>query len=166
MKLLLLQLLCLSVFVSCTKEKEKLTDVEIFIQQVIGNKYTADTLPWFTPEDIPAILKSANNFAEITHFPVNPASSFEPTKLTIGECLLWTIENIRINYGNYPGKPPFPSLVPELKLKNDINSVCLNDSQLREVYNLYYNWWYDNISKNFEITRQIDPLKDSPYTWK
>lgn len=166
MKLLLLQLLCMGIFVSCTKENEKMTVIEVFVQQVKENKYTADTLPWFSPDVIPVLLKEANNFNEITNFPVNPASSFGSVKLTVGECLLWTIENIKLNYGNYPGSPPFPSLVPELKLKNDINSIRLTNSQLNEVYNLYNNWWYDNTSQDFEAIRKIDPLKDSPYTWK
>jgi len=135
--LLLLQLLCMGIFVSCTQENENKTAVEVFIQQVKENKYVADTLPWFGPDAIPVLLKAANNFNEITNFPVNPASSYGPVKLTVGECLLWTIENIKLNYGNYPGRPPFPSLVPELKLKNDINSIRLNDSQLRACLEIF-----------------------------
>lgn len=166
MKNILLQLLCLGVFVSCSIENEEKNAVDIFVNQVKENKYITDTLPWFSPDAIPVLLESAENFNKINYFPLNPASSYGPVKLTIGECLLWTIENIKKNYGNYPGTPSFPSFVPELNLKNDINSQYLNDSQLNEVYSLYYNWWYNNNSKDFEAIRLIDPLKDSPYTWK
>ena len=84
----------------------------------------------------------------------------------MGECLLWTIENIRLNYGNYEKDNPFPSLVPELHMKTDINVLRLTDAQLSEVYKLYYNWWYNNKEKDFEEFRQINPLQDSPYGWK
>ena len=165
-RIILLQLLCLSIFVSCSLEREERNTAEIFVDQVTDNKYIADSLPWFSSYAIPVLLKSADKFDKITYFPINPSSSYYPTKLTIGECLLWTIENIRQNYGNYQ-KISFPSFVPELKLKNDINSQYLNDSQLNEVYSLYYDWWYNSKSpKDFEEIRLIDPLKDSPYAWK
>ncbi len=163
-KVILLLLLCVGAFVSCSEDNEEKT-VNQFVNQVKENKYINDTLPWFSSDAIPVLLESADNFDKITYFPVNPLSSYYPAKLTIGECLLWTIENIRQNYGNYQ-KISFPSFVPELKLKNDINSQYLNDSQLSEVYNLYYNWWYNNTSKDFEEIRLTDPLRDSPYAWK
>lgn len=163
-KVILLLLLCVGVFVSCSEDNEEKT-VNQFVNQVKGNKYINDTLPWFSSDAIPVLLESADNFDKITYFPVNPLSSYYPTKLSIGECLLWTIENIRQNFGNYQ-KISFPSFVPELKIKNDINSQYLNDSQLNEVYNLYYNWWYNTTSKDFEEIRHINPLSDSPYTWK
>lgn len=163
-KVILLLLLCVGAFVSCSEDNEEKT-VNQFVNQVKENKYINDTLPWFSSDAIHVLLESADNFDEITYFPVNPLSSYYPTKLSIGECLLWTIENIRQNYGNYH-KISFPSFVPELKLKNDINSQYLNDSQLNEVYNLYYNWWYNNTSKDFEEIRLTDPLRDSPYAWK
>lgn len=164
-KVILLLVLCIGTFESCSKDNEENT-VNQFVNQVKENKYITDTLPWFSPDAIPVLLESADNFNKIKYFPVNPVSSFGSAKLTIGECLLWTIENIRQNYGNYQ-KISFPSFVPELKLKNDINSQYLNDSQLNEVYRLYYDWWYNTKNtKDFEAIRLIDPLKDSPYAWK
>ena len=100
------------------------------------DKYTADSLPEFLPEAIPVLLQSANDFSKITKFPVNPYTAYGPVKLTVGECLLWTIENIRLNYGNYEKDNPFPSLVPELHMKTDINVLRLTDAQLSEVYKL------------------------------
>lgn len=150
--------------VSCSKGDEPGSEVEKFVQQVKQDKYTADTLPQFSPAAIPVLLQSANDFSKITKFPVNPFTAFGPAKLTVGECLMWTIENIRLNYGNYSAKS-FPSLIPELH-PSDFNIQRLTDIQLHEVYKLYYVWWYNNTEKNFEEFRQINPLQDSPYVWK
>ena len=162
---MLLHYVILCLLVSCSKINEPTSVVEKFIEQVKQDKYTADTLPQFSPDAIPVLLQSANDFSKITKFPVNPITAFGPVKLTVGECLLWTIENIRLNYGKYTNES-FPSFVPELHLKNDINVPRLTDTQLKEVYNLYYNWWYNNKGKDFEEFRQISPLQDSNYVWK
>jgi hypothetical protein len=166
MKTILLQFIILCLLASCSKVDEPTTEVDKYIEQVKQDKYTADSLPEFLPEAIPVLLQSANDFSKITKFPVNPYTAYGPVKLTVGECLLWTIENIRLNYGNYEKDNPFPSLVPELHMKTDINVLRLTDAQLSEVYKLYYNWWYNNKEKDFEEFRQINPLQDSPYGWK
>lgn len=165
MKMILLQCLLMSLFVSCSKGDEPGTEVEKFVQQVKQDKYTSDRLPAFAPNAIPVLLASANDFSKITKFPVDPYTAFGPVKLTVGECLMWTIENIRLNYGKYTNES-FPSFVPELHLKTDINVPRLTDVQLYEAYNLYYNWWYNNKGKDFEEFRQINPLQDSNYVWK
>ena len=165
MKTMLIHCVLLCLLVSCSKINEPITEVEKFIEQVKQDKYTADTLPQFSPDAIPVLLQSANDFSKITKFPVNPYTAYGPVKLTVGECLLWTIENIRLNYGNYTNEI-FPSFVPELHLKTDINVLRLTDTQLKEVYNLYYNWWYNNKGKDFEDFRKINPLQNSPYGWK
>ena len=165
MKTILVQYLFMCLLVSCSKGDESMSEVEKFIQQVKLDKYTADTLPEFSSNAISVLLQSANDFSKITKFPVSPITSFGPVKLTVGECLMWTIENIRLNYGKYTNES-FPSLVPELHLKTDINIPRLTDVQLYEAYNLYYNWWYNNKGKDFEEFRQINPLQDSNYVWK
>jgi hypothetical protein len=165
MKTLLVQLILIFTFISCSEVEQK-SAVEIYIQQVKESKYIADALPKFSSNDIPVILNSANDFTIISKFPINPLSSYGPTKFTVGECLLWTVENIRLHYGNYSGSNYFPSFVPELHIKNDVNSNSLNNSQLIEVYNLYFNWWYDNKGKDFSSFREKSPLSNSSYSWK
>jgi hypothetical protein len=165
MKTMLLQFVLFYLLFSCSKINEPTTVVEKFIEQVKRDKYTADTLPKFSPDAIPVLLQSATDFSKITKFPVNPVTAFRPVKLTVGECLMWTVENIRLNYGKYTNES-FPSFVPELHLKTDINVPRLTDTQLKEVYNLYYNWWSNNKVKDFEEFRTKNPLQDSAYVWK
>jgi Domain of unknown function (DUF4943) len=160
LKSLLIYTIC---YYSCS-DKIK-SEVDVFIEQVRNDKYIYDSLPRFSPEVIPTLLKYSNDFKEIHHFPINPLSSYGPIKLTFGECLLWTIENIRVNYGNYD-KNSFPSFIPELHIRNDINSQYLSMTQLNEVYDIYYQWWYSNQNLNFQESRKIDPLIDSQFSWK
>ena len=150
---------------SCKKENVS-SDVEQFVKLVQEDKYDNDSLPHFTFNAIPELLKYANDFSEINHFPVNPISSYGPIHLTVGECLLWTIEAIRVSNPPINVRLGFPSFVPELGIKGDINTPFLNDFQLNEVYYLYKTWWENNAGKDFEITRQFNPLENSIYTWK
>lgn len=166
MKSLLFPAMLISTFMSCSKEPEPKTEVEIFMEQVKSDKYTADTLPEFSPDEIPVLLRDADDFSEIRYFPVNPLSSQGPNQLTVGECMMWTIEHIRLFYGYYTNLNQFPSLIPELKIRSLTYGSDLNETQLKEAYSLYYNWWYDNTVKDFEETRLINPLEVSPYVWR
>ena len=140
-----------------------MSNVEVFIQQVKTNKYLADTLPRFSQDAIPVLLEYANDFKDITNFPDNPSSSIGFSSKTIGECLLWTIEYIRLYSGMYSNSPGFPSLIPQL-MSNEY-PYELDNAQLLDAYNLYYNWWYDNNDKEFEIIRKMNPLEGSDFRW-
>jgi len=165
MKILIINLLFLNLIFSCKKENVN-NDVERFVKLVKQDKYNQDSMPYFTFRAIPELLKYSNDFSEINHFPVNPISSYGPNRLTVGECLLWTIEAIRVFNPPENVRLGFPSFVPELGIKGDINTPFLNDIQLTEVYSLYKSWWENNSRKDFEITRQINPLETSLYRWK
>jgi len=141
-------------------------NIQQFVKMVKEDKYDKDELPNFTYKAIPVLLKYANDFSEITNFPTLPISSFQSSRLTVGECLLWTIEAIRQFDPTKTDKVYFPSWVAQVWIKGDLNTPYLNDNQLTEVYNLYKSWWENNTGKDFEITKQIDPLKDSVYSWK
>jgi len=165
MKILIINIVLLNFLFSCKNENVS-SDVEQFVKLVQEDKYNQDSLPHFTFKAIPELLKYANDFSEINHFPSNPISSYGPNHLTVGECLLWTIEAIRVFNPPINVRLGFPSFVPELGIKGDINTPFLNNIQLTEVYSLYKTWWENNTGKNFEITRQINPLENSLYTWK
>lgn len=166
MNIILLKIISIAVILSCSKEEPVKTEVEFFIEQVQNNEYKVDSLPNFSFQAIPILLDAANDFSIITEFPINPVSSYAPTRLTIGECLLWTVEHIRLHFGAYSISIGFPSLVPELRDISDINSNNLTKEQLNDAYSLYYDWWNDNKSKDFENFRNINPLENSKYRWK
>lgn len=166
MNILLLEIIISAMFLSCSKDELIKTEVEIFVKQVKNNEYVVGSLPKFSPQAIPILLNAANDFSIITEFPINPISSYAPTRFTVGECLLWTIEHVRLYYGVYNEGVGFPSLVPELSDISDINSINLNETQLGDVYKLYNSWWHENKEKAFEDYRNIDPLGNSKYRWK
>ena len=170
MKALIINIIFLNLFVSC-KEKNDIfgpenPSVEKFIELVKNDKYDFEYLPLFTPDDIPTILNSANDFSEIKKFPVSPLSSYYPEHLTVGECLLWTIESVRIFYNVDNSVNNCPSLVPKIRVMNDDNHPFLDENNFIQVYNLYKSWWYDNVYKDFGIIRNINPLEGTSYRWK
>jgi len=166
MNIIFLKFILIAVFLSCSKDEPVKTDVDIFIDKVKNNEFIADSLPKFSFQAIPILLDAANDFSIITIFPINPVSSYAPTRLTIGECLLWTVEHIRLHFGAYSTSVGFPSFVPELRDISDINSNNLTKEQLNDAYSLYYDWWNDNKLKDFENFRNINPLENSKYRWK
>ena len=156
----------MQLFTACSKEDKTKSDVKTFIEQVQNNKYLESNLPHFTPDAIPVLLEYANDFREIENFPVNPASSQGFSKKTIGECLLWTIEHIRLHYGKYNNGYQFPSLIPELFNSSDELHYDLSISQLKEAVKLYSEWWNANTNTNFDGLRLINPLEGSGFKWR
>ena len=170
MKALVINFIFINLLVSCKKENDifdfENPSVEKFIELVKNDKYDFESLPSLAPNDIPTILNSANDFTEIKIFPVSPLSSYYPEHLTIGECLLWTIESIRVFYDVDNSVNNCPSLVPKIRVMNNDNQPFLDENNFIQVYNLYKNWWYVNADKDFGITRNINPLESTNYKWK
>lgn len=158
------------VLVSCGKiETNEASRVDKFVQELKQNEYTDAFLPQFVPEEIPYLLEYADDFREIDRFPVNLYSSFYPQSFRLGECLLWTIESIRISHGNSDKFSSFPSLVPiaiEVSTRNEYASMEVSEDELYEIFQLYLNWWNDNKERPFEDFRGIDPLDGYNYDWK
>ena len=53
-------------------------------------------MPKFTSEDIEELLKYAEDLTVIPSFPLAPVSYSAGGKLRLGECILWTVETIRL----------------------------------------------------------------------
>lgn len=170
MKTLTLSLVAIYFMLACNKADEKFNpvnpNVRQFVELVKNDKYDYEYLPSFAPNDIPELIKNANDFTEITKFPINPWASYYPEHLTIGECLLWTIESIRVYYNIDNTVQNCPSLFPKIRRMNNTESPYLNEESFAEVYNLYKSWWHNNKGKSFEIARKINPLENTNYVWK
>ena len=105
MKKLLLFLMFTSLllcFSGCNTEDAECNNPEVtaFVKQLKAGTYNTKNelgivvLPPFTVEDIPDLLKHAENLAVIPSFPTMYNSNSGKTRL--GECLLWLIESIRL----------------------------------------------------------------------
>lgn len=161
-------LLTICVFlVSCEKSDKGLITPEQFVARLKSGTYDSQFLPDFKPGDIENLLVHANDFLVIDNFPVNPISSFMSPEFRLGECIMWTIESIRLHYDKTSQFAKFPSLVPQLiipggTIEPDVASI----DDLERAYNLYLTWWSVNKSKDFEEFRNINPLKNAVLMWR
>ena len=158
-------------FLSCKKESEEQCksefEVHEFLQLVLNGQYHSwDLLPIFCPDDIPILLKYANDFQEIQSFPHNPVSSYLPPRLTLGECILWTIEAIKKNYNTdhwyYPSYHP---VLCKDGSESNPGEGLLNEQELNEVYELYFDWWSDYQINKLDTYYKKDVLSDSGFHW-
>ena len=79
-------------------------DVELFVKQLRTGKYSTQSpeglsnIPKFAKEDIEELLKYAEDLTVIPSFPLAPVSYSAGGKLRLGECILWTVETIRLGH--------------------------------------------------------------------
>ena len=104
-RILLLVFFTLSL-ASCAKEALDYNhpDVDLFVKQLKAGKYSTQSpdglssMPKFTAEDIEELLKYAEDLTVIPAFPLAPVSYSAGGKLRLGECILWTVETIRLGH--------------------------------------------------------------------
>lgn len=164
----LLFTLILIINLSCSKSEDEIAnmDVEQYVQLLKANQYDSVSLPAFTEKDIPALLKYRYETTIITKFPRNPISSFYDQECKLGMYVLWTIESIRsVSVKNKELVLRFPSQNPFLTRK-DTQEWMKNDIGHAVAANAYYTWWKNNMFKNFEEYKYIDPLENTNYRWK
>nr|WKN35843.1 DUF4943 family protein [Tunicatimonas sp. TK19036] len=159
--------------VSCREEEfdQNNPSVDQFVHLLVEGEYQEFVaIPNFRPEQIPSLLLYADDTTSILYFPANPIASFHMDDFKLGECMLWTIESIRVSYGQvdshtsierYPSL--FPVLINEASQRPDRRAT---DAEIHHGYQAYYNWWYDDPNETFEQKRTINPLEDTPLNWR
>jgi hypothetical protein len=134
---------------------------------VKAGNYDSPYLPDFQPGDIERLLYYSNDFQIIDGFPVNMISSFRPAEFRLGECLLWTVESVRLNYDKSSEFEKYPSLIPQLIIPGGtIELQIASPDDLNRAYELYLAWWTNNKTKDFEDFRNTNPLKDALLMWR
>jgi hypothetical protein len=143
-------------------------DVENFIERLKTNQYDSSSMPAFTYQDIPELLKYRVEKQLITKFPRNPVSSYLMPECKLGIYDLWTIESIRAEAINSEFLVlRFPSLNPLLGLRDDPGFTPVFSEESHEIAaKAYYDWWYDRHNANFNTFKSIDPLGETPYKWR
>lgn len=117
--------------------------------------------PHFTEEDIPELLKYAEDLTIIPSFP--SVYNTNNGKIRLGECMLWVIESIR--------QGTAPSLGCRMVLANAENYEAiyfLTDDEVLDAAACYRRWWEGR--KYPKTTWTIDPCYDEPlcgsgYRW-
>jgi hypothetical protein len=167
MKKTIILVLFATLFTACEKDHWSDPNVDQFVTMLKKGTYDDMFIPNFQPADIEKLLHYANDFRTIQSFPINPISSYMAPEFRLGECLMWTIESIRLRYDKTNGFERFPSLAPQLFIQDGtIVSQTAGTDDLLIAYNLYSKWWSDNKSKPFDDFRNINPLKDAVLKWR
>ena len=167
MKTKIFALLLLLSMSGCEKDYWSNPNVDQFVTMIKKGTYDSMFIPNFQPKDIERLLYYASDFQKIKSFPINTISSYMPTEFRLGECLLWTIESVRLKYDKISGFERFPSLAPQLIIPGGtINPQIASLDDLNRAYNLYSTWWSDNKTKDFADFRSINPLKDAVLMWR
>lgn len=156
-----------------TEEEWAALDVPTFVAALKDGTYKyreiSDTgevmwmnMPDFDKDDIPQLLLYAKDTTHIKEFPVNPISSrfpyhLEDGSLILSECLLWTIDGIRI------GKK-FPSLDPVLTKKEGGQYRYLNGAELLKVLDAFNSWW-KKVQDSDKLIEEVSPLEGTAWQW-
>ncbi len=165
--IIILTTVMLSSFAACEKDNSN-NEVENYVMQLRMGQYDSNAfeLPNFSANDIPALLKYRNDRQEITGFPINPISSMICHKCTLGMYVLWTIEGIRVkDVSKKRAIGGFPSHLPVVvRVENKKTDFIKQTDELQKIVaDAYYNWW--NSSKNFDKLKEINPFKNTSYSW-
>ncbi len=166
---LIIVLVSLMISISCHEDNLmgiKNANVDQYIASLKSGKYDALELPEFTYLDIPALLAYRNETQKISNFPRNGISSYYQRDCTLSLYVLWTIESIRavaISSKCLIGR--FPSQNPLLE-KSDYSELFLDTNESNGIASkAYYDWWVNNMRKDFNEFKNIDPLKNTVYKW-
>lgn len=158
-------------FVSCTEEALDYNnpDVDLFVKQLKGGKYLVEspeglnTVPRFTVDDIEGLLKYAEDLTVIPSFPLAPVSYSAGGKLRLGECILWTVETIRLGQNASMG-----CKMVHVDAENYEGIYFLSDDEVLDAAARYRRWWEGR--KYPRTMWTIDPCYDEPlcgsgYMW-
>ncbi len=168
---ILMFVLFASAFASCGKETLDFDnpDVDLFVKQLKNGNYTAEGVdglsrfPHFSRDDIDDLLKYADDLTVIPSFPLAPISYWAGGKLRLGECLLWTIETIRLGHNASMG-----CKMVHTDAENYEGIYFLSDEEVVDAAALYRQWW-DSL-KHPQALWMIDPCHYEPlcgsgYMW-
>lgn len=144
-------------------------DVDLFVHQLKEGHLEASALddasrmPKFTTEDIAALLDYADDLSVIPSFPLAPISYSAGGKLRLGECLLWTVETIRLGHNASMG-----CKMVHLGAENYEGIYFLSDEEVLDAVARYRHWWENR--KYPRTVWTIDPCRDEPlcgsdYMW-
>ncbi len=147
-------------------------NVDLFVKQLKTGKYVvqeidstgiAGTLPNFTYDDIETLLKYAEDLTEIPDFPLAPVSYSAGGKLRLGECILWTVETVRLGHHASMG-----CKMVHVDALDYEGIYFLSDEEVQDAAARYRRWWEEHKYPRTEWT--VDPCYDDPlcgsgYMW-
>ena len=144
-------------------------DVEVFVKQlkagilVVHPANGISKVPRFVQEDIEELLRYAEDMTVVPSFPLAPVSYSAGGKLRLGECILWTIETIRLGHNASMG-----CKMVHTNAENYEGIYFLTDEEVLDAVARYRRWWESR--KLPKTMWTIDPCYDEPlcgsgYMW-
>lgn len=140
-------------------------EVSAFVSQLkSGTLETADgAFPRFTEAHIDELLQYADDLSDIPSFPLAAVSYPSGGKLRLGECILWTVESIRVGHPASMG-----SKMVHVDADDYEGIYFLSDNEVLDAVARYRRWWQ---TRQYPRTMwTIDPCRDEPlcgsgYMW-
>lgn len=153
----------------CSEEKLDYynPDVALFVKQLKAGNYNTKNekgmieVPHFAEKDIPALLKYSEDLDIIPSFP--SAYNGNSGKIRLGECILWTVEGIRLGFPASLG-----CKMVQANAQNYEAVYFLSNEEVLDAAARYRRWWE---SRQYPRTAwTIDPCYDEPlcgsgYRW-
>lgn len=144
-------------------------DVALFVKQLKAGQYSTQSpdglsnMPKFASEDIEELLKYAEDLTDIPSFPLAPVSYSAGGKLRLGECILWTVETIRLGHNASMGCKMVHTDAEDYE-----GIYFLSDEEVLDAASRYRRWW--ETRKYPRTMWTIDPCYDEPlcgsgYMW-
>lgn len=167
--IMLLAVISVLAFSRCSSEEldRKNPEVSLFVKQLKAGTYNMKNekgvveVPHFTEKDIPDLLKYVEDLTIIPSFPTvyNSTSG----KIRLGECMLWTIETVRLGIPASMG-----CKMVQTNAENYEAIYFLTDDEVLEAAACYRRWWDGR--KYPRTAWTIDPCYDEPlcgsgYRW-
>ena len=144
-------------------------DVSLFVEQLKHGTLPAhpsdstNQIPRFSVDDIEPLLRYADDLTAISSFPLAPISYSPGGKLRLGECILWTIESIRLGYPASMGCKMVYS-----DADNYEGIYFLSDDEVSDAAARYRRWWENRRYPPTDWTIMPcydEPLCGSGYMW-
>lgn len=156
---------------ACTKEvlDYEHPDADLFVRLLKNGTYSdqspdgVNSVPKFTMQDIESLLKYSEDLTVIPSFPLAPVSYSAGGKLRLGECILWTVETIRLGHNASMG-----CKMVHVDAENYEGIYFLSDEEVLDAAARYRRWWE---SRKYPRTMwTIDPCYNEPlcgssYMW-
>ena len=160
----------------CEKDKFDPDDPDLvtFVQQIKNGTYNCYEkgengenlwlrMPEFNQNHIQSLIYFSKDTSHINNYPFNPVSSRTPFPVgrdycILGECLLWTVEGIRNDYG-YGSLDPY---LVDTALTESERYKGLKGTDILVIRDIYDNWW-NNFKDN--DWKDINPLENTSYVW-
>jgi hypothetical protein len=155
------------VLTSCKDEKfdPENPDVDHFVSLIRNGNYTEKVgydLPHFNMEDVEKLMTYLDDTTEIKYFPANPITSKRTEPKILNECIMWTIDGIRLG-------ERYPSLEPCLM---DITSFSeytgyarLTKKELLSMADNYIRWYQEYLLNPTDAVRKRDIIDKTKYRW-